>query len=86
MYATTDTQSALTRFLYRRRDPAWMQARIVFNVFRLVLGIVIISQVPRVGPLAWLGAIPLAWAAVSFCWIYYVLHNDQSKPAPHVAR
>ncbi len=74
----TARQSALHKFLYRRRDPAWMRARIGFNIFRAVLGVVILAAVPFVGSIALLGALPLAWAAVSSCWIYHVQHSAQA--------
>jgi hypothetical protein len=81
MNTPTDTQSAFTKFLYRPRKSGWMRARIAFNIYRAVLGVVVLATLPWVGPLALLGALPLTWAAVSSLWIYHVQHNPQSNPA-----
>jgi hypothetical protein len=79
-------RSVLNRYLAARRKPAWMRARIGFNLFRVVLGVLILSTMPMAGRLALLGVIPLVWAAVSFAWIYHVQQSGQSNSASSVAR
>lgn len=78
MTALTDTvpppRRALHRVLARRRSPGWMQARIVFNAYRILLGVLLLASLPWTGPLALLGIIPIVWAAVSYSWIYRVQH------------
>jgi hypothetical protein len=90
MYATTDKisppQSAVKAFLFRPRKPAWMRARIGFNIFRVFIGLVVLAQLPWAGPIALVGIFPLAWAAVSSAWIYYVQHRADSTPASSAAR
>jgi hypothetical protein len=51
-----------------------MQARIVFNAYRILLGVLLLASLPWTGPLALLGIIPIVWAAVSYSWIYRVQH------------
>jgi hypothetical protein len=90
MNAQTDnaspSPSALGRYLAARRNPTWMRARVGFNIFRFVLGILILGTMPVAGPLALLGIIPIVWAAVSSWWIYRVHQSAQSATAPSAAR
>jgi hypothetical protein len=51
-----------------------MRARIVFNAYRILLGVLLLASLPWTGPLALLGIIPIVWAAVSYSWIYRVQH------------
>jgi hypothetical protein len=76
-------RSVLNRYLATRRNPGWMRARVGFNLFRVVLGVLILSTMPMAGRLALLGVIPLVWAAVSFAWMYRV---QQGSPASSVVR
>ena len=65
---------ALQRVLAARRSPGWIRARIVFNAYRILLGVALLASLPWIGSLALLGFIPIAWAAVSYSWIYRVRH------------
>jgi hypothetical protein len=75
---TNPSPSVLNRFLASRRSPGWMQARVAFNIWRILLGVFLLCSVPWTGSLALLGTIPLAWAAVSFGWMYRVRHSAQN--------
>jgi hypothetical protein len=83
---TNASPSVFSRYLASRRNPVWMRARIGFNLFRIVLGVVILSTAPVAGNWALLGFIPLAWAAVSFTWMYHVYQSNQNNPASSGAR
>jgi hypothetical protein len=83
---TAQQQTQHTGYLASRRSPAWIQARIFFNIFRVVIGVVILASMPWTGPLALLGLIPLAWAAVAFPWLYRLQHGGQGKPAARAAQ
>jgi hypothetical protein len=74
------SQSVLRRFLISYRNPAWMRARIAFNIFRVLLGVVLLASIPWLGPLAWLGTIPLAWAALSFWADHRVKRSVRGGP------
>jgi|HubBroStandDraft_1064217.scaffolds.fasta_scaffold1982819_1 hypothetical protein len=65
------------------RTPSWMKARIAFNIFRVILGVTLLLTLGRY---AWLGAIPLAWAAASFSYDYHLRHSGGSHPASAAAR
>ena len=67
---------ALQRVLTAWRSPGWMRARKIFNAYRIVLGVLLLASVHWTGALALLGIIPIAWAAVSYSWIYRVEHGD----------
>jgi hypothetical protein len=79
-------QNALQKVVTGRRSPAWMRARVSFNIFRVFIGVLILATMPYSGSLALLGVIPLAWAAVSSVWIYRVQHGDRSPAASSAAR
>ena len=74
MYAPTDnvpsSRSVLMRFLVRsweyRRPRVWVGVRVACGIFNVGLGVLLLASVPWLGPLAWLGALPLAGAALIF--------------------
>jgi hypothetical protein len=83
MYAPTDNvpspQPALMRFLVRsweyRRPQVWVRVRIACGVFNLVLGVALLASGRWLGPVAWLGALPLAGAAL----IFWTVHRLQTS-------
>ena len=83
MYATADnvppSRSVLMRFLVRSREyrhpHAWVRVRVACGVFNLGLGVVLLASGHWLGPLAWLGALPLAGAALIF-WTAYRLQTS----------
>jgi hypothetical protein len=58
------------RFLVKSREyrhpRAWVRVRVACGVFNVVLGVVLLASGRWLGPLAWLGALPLAGAALIF--------------------
>jgi signal transduction histidine kinase len=86
MYAPADkvtpSQSVLMRFLVRsweyRRPRLWVAVRVACGIFNVVLGVLLLASVQRLGPLAWLAAIPLAGAALIF-WTVYRLQQDSVR-------
>jgi hypothetical protein len=74
MYATAGTippsRSVLERFLVRsweyRRPRRYADVRIACGIFNVVLGVALLASIPWTGPLAWLGVLPLAGAALIF--------------------
>ena len=64
------SRSVLMRFLVRsweyRRPHMWVRVRIACGVFNLGLGVLLLAAGHWLGPLAWLGALPLAGAALIF--------------------
>jgi len=87
MNAQTGTSSsqpaAPGRLALGYRSPSWMKARIGFNIFRVILGVTLLVTLGRY---AWLGTIPLAWAAVSFSYDYHLRHSGGSHPVSAAAR
>jgi len=73
------SRSLLMRFLVRsweyRHPHAWVRVRVVCGVFNLGLGVLLLASGPWLGPLAWLGLLPLAGAALIF-WTVYRLQQD----------
>ena len=63
-------RSALMRFLVKSREyrhpQAWVRVRVACGVFNLGLGVLLLASGHWLGPLAWLGALPLAGAALIF--------------------
>ena len=72
-------RSALMRFLVRSREyrhpQAWVRVRVACGVFNLGLGVLLLASGHRLGPLAWLGVLPLAGAALIF-WTAYRLQTS----------
>jgi hypothetical protein len=74
MYATADTippsRSVLERLLIRefeyRRPRRYADVRIGCGIFNVVIGVALLASVHWTGPLALLGALPLAGAALIF--------------------
>ena len=73
------SRSVLMRFLVRsweyRRPRLWVGVRFACGVFNVVLGVLLLASVHRLGPLAWLAAIPLAGAAL----IFWTVHRLQAS-------
>jgi signal transduction histidine kinase len=73
------SRSVLMRFLVRsweyRRPRLWVGVRVACGIFNVVLGVLLLASVQRLGPLAWLAALPLAGAVLIF-WTVYRLHQD----------
>jgi hypothetical protein len=67
---TVPSRSVLMRFLVRsreyRRPHRWVQVRVACGVFNVVLGLLLLASGHWLGPLAWLGVLPLAGAALIF--------------------
>jgi hypothetical protein len=74
MYASSDntapSRSGLMRLLVRSREyrhpRQWVQVRVACGVFNVVLGVLLLTSGRWLGPLAWLGVLPLAGAALIF--------------------
>jgi hypothetical protein len=74
MYATASTsppsRSDLERLLIRsweyRRPRLYAGVRIASGIFNVVLGVALLASVHWAGPLAWLGVLALAGAALVF--------------------
>jgi hypothetical protein len=77
--AVPPPRPVLHRFLAAYRGPAWMQARVVFNAYRILLGVLLLASVPWIGPLALIGIVPIAWAVVSYSWMYRVQHAPTAR-------
>jgi O-antigen/teichoic acid export membrane protein len=78
----TPSRSVLMRVLVRpreyRRPRVWVRVRLAGGAFNLLLGVLLLASGPWLGPAAWLGAVPLAGAALIF-WTSYRL--QQTVPA-----
>jgi hypothetical protein len=74
MYATADTtppsrsglESLLIRSWEYRRPRRYAGVRIACGIFNVVIGVALLASVHWTGPLALLGALPLAGAALIF--------------------
>ena len=83
MHAPADnvppSRAVLMRFLVRsweyRRPRLAVGVRIACGIFNVVLGVVLLASAPWTGPLALLGLLPLAGAALIF-WTVYRLQQD----------
>jgi hypothetical protein len=86
MFAPADSvpssQPVLMRFLVRsweyRRPHVWVRVRVACGIFNVVLGVLLLASYPRLGPLAWLAALPLAGAALIFWTVYRLQASVQS--------
>src|SRR5580693_6510787 len=65
----------LVREFEYRRPRLYTGVRIGCGIFNVVLGVALLASVPWAGPLAWLGVLPLAGAALIF-WTVYRLQQD----------
>ena len=63
-------RSGLMRLLVRsweyRHPRVWVRVRLACGIFNLGLGVLLVASGSWLGPLAWLGALPLAGAALIF--------------------
>ena len=86
MHAPADnvlsSQPVLMRFLVRsleyRHPPVWVRVRVACGVFNVVLGVLLLASGHWLGPLAWLGVLPLAGAALIFWTAYRFQASVQS--------
>jgi signal transduction histidine kinase len=86
MHAPADnappSQPVLMRFLVRsweyRRPRLWVGVRVACGIFNVVLGVLLLASVRWLGPLALLGLLPLAGAALIF-WTVYRLQQDSIR-------
>jgi hypothetical protein len=64
----------LMRILVRsweyRHLRAWITVRSACGIFNVLLGVILLASAPWLGPLAWLGLVPLAGAALIFWTVY----------------
>jgi hypothetical protein len=64
------SRSVLMRFLVKpreyRRPRLWVRVRVACGIWNLFLGVLLLASGHWLGPLAWLGALPLAGAALIF--------------------
>jgi hypothetical protein len=67
---TAPSRSVLMRFLVRsleyRHPHVWVRVRVACGLFNVVLGVLLLASGHWLGPLAWLGVLPLAGAALIF--------------------
>lgn len=70
------SRPVLMRLLVRspeyRHPGLWVRVRVACGIFNLGLGILLLAAGRWLGPLAWLGVLPLAGSAVIF-WTAYRL-------------
>jgi threonine/homoserine/homoserine lactone efflux protein len=86
MYSTSDntapSRSVLMRFLVRSREyrhpGLWVRVRVACGVFNVVLGVLLLASAHWLGPLALLGVLPLAGAALIFWTAYRLQASVQS--------
>jgi hypothetical protein len=76
---TAPSRSVLMRFLVRSREyrypHVWVRVRVACGVFNVVLAVLLLTSGHWLGPLAWLGLLPLAGAALIF-WTAYRLQTS----------
>jgi hypothetical protein len=76
---TAPSRSVLMRFLVRSREyrhpHLWVRARVACGAFNVVLGVLLLASGHWLGPLAWLGVLPLAGAAL----IFWTAHRLQAS-------
>lgn len=79
---TTPPRSVLMRLLVRSREyvhpHVWARVRVACGVFNLGLGVLLLASGHWLGPLAWLGVLPLAGAALIFWTAYHLRTSVQS--------
>ena len=80
--SVSSSQPFLMRFLVRsweyRRPRLWVGVRVACGIFNVVLGVLLLASYPRLGPLTWLAALPLAGAALIFWTVYRLRASVQS--------
>jgi hypothetical protein len=83
MYPPNDnsapSRSVLMRFLVKSREyrhpHLWVRVRVACGIFNLGLAVLLLASGRWLGPLAWLGVLPLAGAALIF-WTAYRLQTS----------
>jgi hypothetical protein len=80
--STAPSRSVLMRFLVRSREyrypHLWVRVRVACGVFNVVLGVLLLASGHWLGPLAWLGVLPLAGAALIFWTACHLQASVQS--------
>jgi uncharacterized membrane protein len=78
----TPPRSVLMRLLVRSREyrnpRVWVRVRFAAGIFNLGLAVLLLALAHWLGSLAWLGALPLAGAALIFWTAYRLQHIVQS--------
>jgi hypothetical protein len=76
------SRSVLMRFLVKPREYRhphfWVRVRVACGIFNLGLGVLLLASGRWLGPLAWLGLLPLAGAALIF-WTAYRLQTNAAS-------
>ena len=79
---TAPSRSVPMRFLVGSREyrhpHAWLRVRVACGVFNVVLAALFLTSGHWLGPLAWLGVLPLAGAALIFWTAYRLQASVQS--------
>ncbi len=86
MHAQTDkltpSQPVLMRLLVRsweyRHPHAWVRVRFACGIWNLCLGVLLLASGHWLGPQAWVGALPLAGAALLFWTGSRLQHSVQA--------
>jgi hypothetical protein len=78
----TPSRPVLMKLLVRsreyRRPRVWVGVRFAAGIWNLGLGVLLLASGHWVGPLAWLGALPLAGAALLFWTGSRLQHSVQN--------